>query len=235
MRAKGNKRQMFKKCALLLLLVLLLVSCRQEIETKPPGPSEPEVIPPARPTADFSATPTEGAVPLTVTFHDQSEGDITQWNWDFGDGKSSSEQQPVHTYTSVGTFSISLTVTGPNGDGFLKRADYVDVTPEVISWEEALNYVGQTKAVEGVVVGAKYASTSKGRPTFLNIGKPYPEPGRFTVLIWGTERKKFELEFPPNPESYFLNKRVQVTGLIEEYKGDAEIILNDPSKIKVVK
>lgn len=223
-----------KRYALLFLLVLLLVGCRQDTETKPPEELKPGILPPVPPTADFTVTPTQGAVPLTVTFSDQSKGDITSWSWDFGDGKTSSEPQPVHTYTSVGKFAVSLTVTGPGGNGFLKRVNCVEVTPEVISWEGASKYIGQTKAVEGVVVSAKYASTSKGRPTFLNIGKPYPELGRFTVLIWGSDRKKFEMEFPPNPETYFLNKRVQVTGLIEEYKGNVEIILSDPSQIKVV-
>lgn len=226
-----------RRYAFLFIAVLLLLSCGQGTETEPTQESKPDTVSAAPPTADFTATPVQGAIPLTVMFHDRSIGNITQWSWDFGDGQFSSEQQPVHTYKSVGKFTVSLAVTGPGGRDSEIKADYIEVTLEVISWEEAVKYIGQNKVVEGIVVDARYATTSKGQPTFLNIGKPYPQPGRFTAIIWGSDRRKFLMEFPPNPETYFLKRRVRVSGLIEEYpkgSGNAEIILHDPSQIKVV-
>ena len=107
-------------------------------------------------------------------------------------------------------------------------------TEEVIPWYEAKNHVGETKVVEGPVVSARWASGSKGKPTFLNIGKPYPDPDRFTVVIWIDHRDKFVKEFPPNPERYFLDKTVRVKGLIETYKGNPQIVLSDTSKIWIV-
>jgi PKD repeat protein len=65
--------------------------------------------------ANFSATPTSGIAPLTVNFTDQSTGRVDSWNWSFGDGLSSNEQNPSHTYNSPGKYTVSLTVTGPDG------------------------------------------------------------------------------------------------------------------------
>ena len=64
-------------------------------------------------TADFTATPTRGAPPLTVQFTNTSAGDFTTSQWDFGDGGTSTETNPTHTYTVPGTYAVTLTV----GDG----------------------------------------------------------------------------------------------------------------------
>lgn len=65
--------------------------------------------------AGFTASPTSGIVPLAVEFTDQSVGEITSWAWDFGDGGTSTEQSPSHTYNTVGTYTVSLTVTAAVG------------------------------------------------------------------------------------------------------------------------
>ncbi len=49
---------------------------------------------------------------LTIHFEDESWGDPNEWDWDFGDGNSSDEQDPVHTYDSVGMYFVSLTIEG---------------------------------------------------------------------------------------------------------------------------
>lgn len=82
------------------------------------------------PVADFEANPTRGPVPLTVQFTDKSRGDITNWSWDFGDGGTSSEKNPSHTYRTVGTFTVKLTVRGPGGES--SKTGTIEVTPEEI-------------------------------------------------------------------------------------------------------
>ena len=59
--------------------------------------------------ADFSASSTSGKAPLKVQFTDESIGSPTSWNWDFGDGTSSTEKNPVHTYNSSGQYTVTLT------------------------------------------------------------------------------------------------------------------------------
>jgi len=78
--------------------------------------------------ANFTADQTEGSCPLTVQFTDQSTGEITSWFWEFGDGETSTEQNPTHTYNSTGYFTVSLTVTGPGGSDTETREDYIHVT-----------------------------------------------------------------------------------------------------------
>ena len=69
----------------------------------------------APPVAAFSATPITGYAPLTVTFTDLSTGDPTSWTWDFGDGNNSTDQNPSHQYSAVGTYTVNLTVSNACG------------------------------------------------------------------------------------------------------------------------
>jgi PKD repeat protein len=66
-------------------------------------------------TVNFTATPTKALAPLTVQFTDASTGPIDTRTWDFGDGTSSIEQNPSHTYEKPGKFKAKLTVTNPEG------------------------------------------------------------------------------------------------------------------------
>jgi PKD repeat protein len=50
-----------------------------------------------------------------VAFHDESNGDIKSWKWDFGDGASSTEQNPLHTYQAGRDYTVILEVQGPAG------------------------------------------------------------------------------------------------------------------------
>ena len=71
--------------------------------------------PPEPPIADFSVDIASGDAPLVVAFTDCSEGNPTSWSWTFGDGATSAEQNPVHTYIIPGVFTASLTVTNAAG------------------------------------------------------------------------------------------------------------------------
>ena len=65
--------------------------------------------------ASFNAMPDKGEAPLLVTFTDTSQGVLTDWQWDFGDGGTSAERNPLHTFQVQGTYTVTLTVTGPDG------------------------------------------------------------------------------------------------------------------------
>lgn len=71
------------------------------------------VDPPRGPLALFSVAPSTGMAPLAVTFSDETipgTKPVTFWEWNFGDGESSNEQNPVHTYTEPGEYTVTLTV-----------------------------------------------------------------------------------------------------------------------------
>ena len=79
--------------------------------------------------ADFTAVPTSGYASLAVQFTDQSTGPITNWYWDFGDGGTSSEQNPLHTYSEMGDYTVSLLVSGPDiGPDTETKTEYIHVT-----------------------------------------------------------------------------------------------------------
>lgn len=60
-----------------------------------------------------------------VAFRDESWGEITSWRWDFDDGSTSTEQNPIHTFSRAGYFVVTLTVAGPAGEA--KRIKVWDV------------------------------------------------------------------------------------------------------------
>ena len=99
-----------------------------------------------------------------------------------------------------------------------------------ISPEEAINHVGQQAIVCGTVASTHYSYRSKGQPPFLNLNKPYPHH-IFTALIWGSDRSKFH----DAPEKYYKNKRICVSGLIEQYEGISEIIVRNPGQMEEMK
>jgi len=80
------------------------------------------------PVADFSASVTAGTAPLTVLFTDASTGDPTSWAWAFGDGTTSTEQNPIYTYLTAGTYTVSLRVTNEDGSNSTTKPDYIAVT-----------------------------------------------------------------------------------------------------------
>jgi PKD repeat protein len=77
---------------------------------------------------DFKADPVSGSAPLTVQFNDTSTGSPTSWSWDFGDGGTSTDQNPSYAYTIAGNFTISLTATNPQGGDTKVKTDYITVT-----------------------------------------------------------------------------------------------------------
>jgi DNA/RNA endonuclease YhcR with UshA esterase domain len=104
-------------------------------------------------------------------------------------------------------------------------ASAVVVHAESLSPEEAAEHVGSNVTVCGLVSSATYATRLSGEPTFINLGKPYPDQ-EFTVVIFGTDRAKFGM-----PEVSLRGKRVCVTGDIRLFRGRPEIILHDPKQL----
>lgn len=99
---------------------------------------------------------------------------------------------------------------------------------EVISYQDASKYIGEIKTVEGTIVGTYKHTNTDSSIIFLNFHDPYI--GYFTALIWSDDWDKF----PESPDIFYKNKKVRVTGKIEEHKGSPEIIVNDIDQIEVV-
>jgi PKD repeat protein len=91
------------------------------------GASGSVTIAPLAPVADFSASPTNGTAPLSVSFTNLSTG-ATNYAWTFGDGNTSALTNPANTYTNPGTYSVTLTAVGPGGTNALTRTNYILAT-----------------------------------------------------------------------------------------------------------
>jgi PKD repeat protein len=83
---------------------------------------------PVKPVASFSASPTSGKAPLKVQFTDKSTGLPTSWKWSFGDGTYSTAKSPVHTYSKVGKYTVSLTVKNAKGSSTKTISGYITVS-----------------------------------------------------------------------------------------------------------
>lgn len=99
---------------------------------------------------------------------------------------------------------------------------------ETITTEQAREHIGETNTVCGLVATARYHDTQQGRPTFLNFDHPYPDQ-TFAVRIPGLSRAAFS----ETPEVLFNGKTVCVTGLIVDYRGKPEIVVENPGQIVI--
>src|SRR5467141_3757205 len=102
----------------------------------------------------------------------------------------------------------------------LAPSDLIAQAPRVkrLTAGEAKDHIGERATVCGKVASTRYAATTRGRPTFLNLDKPNPSQA-FTVLIWGENRAKFRA-----PEEQYRGKQICVTGTITEYRKAPELV-----------
>ncbi|MGB9938544.1 PKD domain-containing protein [Methanosarcina sp.] len=149
------------------------------------------------PTAAFSASPTSGNTPLSVTFTDSSTGTPNAWNWNFGDGTSSAVQNPVHTYSTAGDYTVALTVSNSAGNNTTTKSGYIKVTansttnatiPVVSFWGS------RTSGTAPLTITFTDASTNTptewnwnfGDGTYSTVQKPrhtYSKAGTYSVTL----------------------------------------------------
>jgi len=154
------------------------------------------------PTADFSASPTSGLEPLTVSFTDLSTpgtGTITSWEWDFGNGETSTLQHPQCLYAAPGLYTVSLTVTTAHGQDVEIKTDYVfvhspptaDFTADVTAGAAPLTVSFTDFSAPGFGTLTSWAWDFDGDgvidSTNQNPSHTYAEPGTYTVSLSVTD------------------------------------------------
>ena len=77
------------------------------------------------PVASFTADMTSGMVPFTVRFNDTSSNTPSSWLWSFGDGSSSTEKNPVYTYTNTGNYTVSLKAANDGGNSSKTASNFI--------------------------------------------------------------------------------------------------------------
>ena len=101
-----------------------------------------------------------------------------------------------------------------------------------VAWSDAAAHTGERMSVTGPVMSASWHADVAGAPTFVNLGRDYPDPSRMQLVIWGEHRAAFP---GGSPESLFpTGSTVCATGTVTSYRGVPEIILSAPSDTTVV-
>ena len=144
------------------------------------------------PTAAFAADRLAGALPLVVRFTDQSTGQITAYLWQFGDGGTSTERNPVRTFSIVGTYNVILTVSGSGGASTFVRQITVEnpivpapvaiFTPNPNNGQAPLS-VQFTSASTGQITAYSWNFGDGSLGTEQNPIHVYANPGVYTVTL----------------------------------------------------
>jgi PKD repeat protein len=147
------------------------------------------------PIAGFSASILTGERPLTVDFTDSSQGDITQYLWDFnGDGiTDSTDASPSHTYNDAGTFNVRLTVIGDGGQNTTNTDIVVQEPPNAPTADFSVNNssgdipltVNFTNASSGEITGYAWDFDNDGitDSTDENPSHTYADAGTYTAVL----------------------------------------------------
>jgi PKD repeat protein len=146
------------------------------------------------PQPDFTATPLFGGIPLNVTFTDTTTNSPTSWSWDFGDGSTSTVQNPSHIYREVGTYTVKLTATNAQGSANATRDSYINayaLAPET--------YFTGTPSTGSAPLAVAFTDSSMNGPTSWNwsfgdgttstVQNPvhtYASSGTYTVALNAT-------------------------------------------------
>jgi subtilisin family serine protease len=146
----------------------------------------------SRPTADFGASCTD----LTCGFEDfsdDSDGSVVEWSWDFGDGATSSDQNPSHSYASGGDFTVTLVVTDDAGDASVPTSQTVSVVDPnneapVADFDGACGYLDCTfedfsTDADGSVVGWDWGFGDGATSSEQNPSHSYAAGGTYTVSL----------------------------------------------------
>ena len=83
-------------------------------------------------------------------------------------GCASTQSSEISAQHSAGTTSVTVTLSS---------------CPGAIPWDQAASRIGELVTITGPTISTMYATDSRGKPTFLNIGKPYPDPDRWLPLL----------------------------------------------------
>lgn len=146
------------------------------------------IFAPTPPVARFSSTPLPGS-PLTIAFINESVGQIDSITWEFGDGRTSIEESPTHTYLTPGQYVVTLTVRNIGGE--TKQTQMISVSSAIVASFTAnptsgpvpLNVVFTDTSTGEVTAWEWDFGDLTAKSTTRNPDHLYTKPGTYTVML----------------------------------------------------
>jgi len=114
--------------------------------------------------AAFTANVTSGPAPLTVGFVDASTLSPTTWHWNFGDGNTSTDRFPVHTYSEAGKYNVTLRVDNEYGNSIIEKKEWIRAT------KASLLYVDDEGSADFTSIQAAVDASSPGSTVIVRNG-----------------------------------------------------------------
>ena len=166
------------------------------------------------PVANFTANATAGRTPFTVQFTDQSTG-ATGYQWQFGDGTTSTDQNAVHTYTQPGAYTVTLVASAADyGSVFTQKQGYITVTdPPTVGFSANVTAGISPLAVQfnesttGLVPYFYWQFGDGGTSFDLNPVHIYNAAGRYTVSLYAIDSNGYQVKTAEN----YINVTALVT------------------------
>lgn len=196
--------------ALLAAAVLAISGCA----APPPTPTLPPTAPPA-PTATSAPAPT--TAPSTAPQSAQAT---------LAPVKPPDPTKPAAA-PSTNTPAPPTNTPPPPTNTSVQPTNTAVVTS--VPLNRAKEVAGKSTTVYGPVLGTRYAPSSNGSPTFLNLGRDFPDNSRFTIVIWGRNRGNFQ----GAPEATYRGKEVCIEGVVELFQDIPQIEAARPAQIAV--
>ncbi len=141
----------------------------------------------SKPVANFSATPLDVCAHIPVNFTDLSTGNITTWQWDFGDGGTSTQQNPVHVYEDTGHFTVRLIISNNGCDDTIKFVNYIHIKPPVARFINSFNCLApKIQTFTDQSIGADDWNWDFGDGTNTTVQSPvhvYADTGTYVVTL----------------------------------------------------